>query len=201
MRKRTTLYIDRELIEKAKKHGINISRFVEACLKKEIERLTMSESVRTIIDSLEAIENKIRKLLSLVLDPRLIPNESLKEIAMEHNIDDWRKILNKVKLMSKHETSGIRDPQTGHVINEDLLLSLIDLINFILDLPDLILVNKKTAHMLTKIVYNIDDEKKSLVKFFELAQIVRRYPEFFRKRTAQLLELIQTGNLHKELDE
>jgi hypothetical protein len=37
MKKRTTICIDKELLEMAKKYGINLSRFVEYCLKNYIE--------------------------------------------------------------------------------------------------------------------------------------------------------------------
>jgi uncharacterized protein YbaR (Trm112 family) len=37
MKKRTTIYLDKEILEKARKYGINISKFVEYVLKKYLE--------------------------------------------------------------------------------------------------------------------------------------------------------------------
>ena len=37
MKKITSIFIEKELVEKAKKYGINLSRFVEYCLKKYLE--------------------------------------------------------------------------------------------------------------------------------------------------------------------
>jgi len=36
MRKRTTIYIRRDLVEEAKRRGINISRFIEKKLEEEL---------------------------------------------------------------------------------------------------------------------------------------------------------------------
>lgn len=217
MKKITTVYVSKELLEKAKKLRINISQLLETCLEREIARLTNTPFKEFSSKLLEEFENEIYQILSIVLLPDLIPDKLVEEIARRYGapIDTVRekaKYLSTTRLWKKEHIYTVMDWKTGiHCfVDPDRNRVLIDLISLALNLNSVFDFSTEQLINIGKILYGTNNDKAVLERTWRFIMLVRSHPQFFEEKVRKLMEIqkklegkekLETeGNIEFDLD-
>jgi len=185
VKKKLTLYVDSELVKKAKQLGINLSRFFEEAIALEIARREGNVPETQLAAVHKAFERDVEELLIKMPEIPLIPDAEIRELAIKYGTTEdvvFYK-LNELSLYVLYQKYKIiTDTVTGKIIDTEKRNALLRLIYLGVITRDLLALNRETLKMLVKKLYPMLDDSSAISLGFSIVQLVRKHKNFYLKK-------------------
>lgn len=123
---KTTLTIEKEVLEKAKKHLPNISAFVEECLKQYIglaDGIYPTADAQEIVDEIGKLQAKL-----FILNQNFDLEEGMRQIEQEKLNRPWRFLWNDYKRKLTINPQLMREASNALGVDEDTLEDILDFV-------------------------------------------------------------------------
>ena len=188
VKRKLTLYVDSELIETAKKMGINLSQLMERCLAREINKVELKIEGEKLAKMAEDFRKEIDELLLQMPEIALIPEEAKKELADRYAVpvSTVERHLNLRAVYFLSKKYGIRlDTISNKLIDKDRRDALLHLIYIVVTAPVLLDIPPMQIKNTAKKIFRIDNDELALKLGWNIASFVRRYRDFFAKKLVE----------------
>ncbi|RLI78243.1 hypothetical protein DRP04_10370 [Archaeoglobales archaeon] len=195
VKKKLTLYVDSELVKRAKQLGINLSRFFEEAIAIEIAKRERRVPENKIVSIHKAFERDITSLLMKMPEIPLIPESEIKELATKYGTTE--EVVNyklreislhvfymKYKLSTDVLTEKITEPEKRNALLRLIYLAVIT--------KDILAVNREAIKELVKRIYPMLTDSEAISLGFSMFQFVRKHRQFYAKK------LVEEGLLTEE---